>query len=218
MPTPGSHGYDVRRTRLRGELDNQGIPDRHADDAANRILQRDNDSLPPGARSDRARGPYGERRAGDGDPGPVIELRSPAFSDHTTIPVRYTRVGDNVSPPLEWSEVPEGTAELALLCEDPDAPSGTFLHWLVTGIPADSRVLPESVTPPAATTWENDFGEPAYGGPRPPVGDDPHRYFFRLYALPSTLDLSPGTPVDEVRQRLRDEAMATGTLVGLFAR
>ena len=217
MPTPGSHGYDVRRTRLRGELDNQGIPDRHADEAANRILQRDNDSVPPGAESDRARGPYGER-GGGGDPGAVIQLRSPAFSDHTAIPVRYSRMSDNISPPLEWSDVPEGTAELAVLCEDPDAPSGTFLHWLVTGIPATSRNLPASVTPPGATTWTNDFGEPAYGGPQPPVGDDAHRYFFRLYALPSPLDLSPDTPVDQVRRRLQDDALATGTLVGLFAR
>ena len=218
MPTPGSHSYDVRRTRLRGELDNQGTPDRHADEAANRILQRDSSSVSPGARSDRAGGPYGERTAGGGDPGAVIQLRSPAFSDHTTIPVRYSRMSDNISPPLEWSDVPEGTAELAMLCEDPDAPSGTFLHWLVTGIPANSRNLPESVTPPGATTWVNDFGEPAYGGPQPPVGDDAHRYFFRLYALPSPLELSPDAPVDQVRQRLRDEALATGTLVGLFAR
>lgn len=186
MPTPGSHGYDVRRTRLRGELDNQGI--------------------------------HGEHTEGDGDPGAVIQLRSPAFSDHTTIPVRYSRMSDNISPPLEWSDVPKGTAELAMLCEDPDAPSGTFLHWLVTGIPASSRNLPESVTPREATTWVNDFGEPAYGGPQPPVGDDPHRYFFRLYALPAPLQLSSDASADQIRQRLRHEALATGTLVGLFAR
>lgn len=86
-------------------------------------------------------------------------------------PVRYSRMSDSL--PLEWSDVPEGTAELAMLCEDPDAPSGTFLRWLVTGIPANSRNLPESVTPPGATTWVNKFGEQAYGGPQPPVGDDP---------------------------------------------
>ena len=161
---------------------------------------------------------YDVRRTGLKAPGAVIQLRSPAFSDHTMIPVRYSRMSDNISPPLEWSEVPEATAELAVVCEDPDAPSGTFLHWLVTGIPANSRNLPESVTPPGATTWVNDFGEPAYGGPQPPVGDGAHRYFFRLYALPSPLGLSSDAPGDHVRQRLQDEALVTGTLVGLFAR
>ncbi|HVM53579.1 MAG TPA: YbhB/YbcL family Raf kinase inhibitor-like protein [Acidimicrobiales bacterium] len=194
MPTPGSHSHDVRGTR-----------------------PRDSRSAPPGARSDRASGPYGERTAG-GDPGAVIELRSPAFSDQTRIPVRYSRLGDNVSPPLEWGDVPEATAELALLCEDPDAPSGTFLHWLVTGLPPHVRSLREGVTPPDATSWANDFGEPAYGGPQPPVGDDAHRYFFRLFALGSPLDIPPDARVDSVRRRLREEALATGTLVGLFAR
>lgn len=159
-----------------------------------------------------------ERTAAAGDAGAVMELRSPAFSDHTRIPVRYGRLGDNVSPPLEWSGVPDGTAELALVCEDPDAPSRTFLHWLVTGIPAATRSLLESVTPPGATTWPNDFGEPAYGGPQPPVGDDAHRYVFRLYALRTPLHLPPGTSTDGIRRRLPDEALATGTLVGLFAR
>ena len=218
MPTPGSHSYDVQRTRLRGKLDNEGIPDQHADEAANEILQRQNTAPNPGALSDRARGPYGERTGEEGDPGAVIELRSPSFNDHAPIPPRHSRDGGNVSPALEWSDVPEGTVELALLCEDPDAPGGTFLHWLVTGIRPGTREIPEGEEPPGTTSWPNDFGERGYGGPRPPVGDDPHRYIFRLFALDSRLDLSPDAGLEEIRAALDRARLATGTVTGLFVR
>ena len=216
MPTPGSHGYDVQRTRLRGKLEDEGVNDQNADEAANAILQRDNDTVSPAARTDRAAGPYGEA-GGGGDPGPVIDLRSPAFSDHTLVPGRFSLDGDNLSPPLEWSDVPEGTAELVLLCEDPDAPGGTFLHWLVTGIDPSVRSLAEGQDPPG-TSWPNDYGGRGYGGPRPPVGDDPHRYFFRLYALHSNLELAEGADLDAVHAALEERRLATGTLVGLYAR
>ena len=217
MPTPGSHSYDVQRTRLRGKLDDEGIPDQHADQAANEILQRQNTAPNPGAYDDRAAGPYGER-GGGGDPGAVIELRSPAFNDQTLLPPRHSRDGGNVSPALEWDGVPEGTVEFALLCEDPDAPTGTFLHWLVTGISPGTRAVAEGEEPDGATSWPNDFGERGYGGPAPPVGDEPHRYFFRLYALGSPLGLSPGADIDDVRRALDHASLATGTLVGLFVR
>ena len=216
MPTPGSHRYDVQRTRLRAELDDQGVNDRKADEAANAILQRDNDAVSPAARTDRDAGPYGEG-GGGGDPGAVVELRSPAFNVHSLVPGRFSMDGDNTSPALEWSDSPEGTVELALLCEDPDAPGGTFLHWLLTGIDPSRRALDEGEHPREATAWENDYGERGYGGPKPPVGDDAHRYFFRLYALGAPLDLSPGTELDDVRAALA-RRLATGTLVGLFAR
>ncbi len=216
MPTPGSHRYDVQRTRLRGKLEQEGVNDRHADEAANALLQKDDDALSPAARTERAGGPYGET-GGGGDPGAVMELRSPGFNDHTLMPGRFSLDGDNVSPPLEWSDPPAGTAELALLCEDPDAPGGTFLHWLVTGIDASVRSVGEGQDPPG-TSWPNDYGELGYGGPRPPVGDDPHRYFFRVYALESPLDLAPGADVDAVHAALDQRRLATGTLVGLFAR
>ena len=167
--------------------------------------------------TDRAAGPHGEG-AGGGDPGAVLDLRSPAFNDHSYIPGRFSMDGDNTPPALDWSEPPEGTVELALLCEDPDAPGGTFLHWLLTGIDPSRRSLGEDEQPPEATTWENDYGERGYGGPKPPVGDDAHRYFFRLFALDAPLDLSPGADVDEVRAALDARRVATGTLVGLFAR
>ena len=217
MPTPGSHRYDVQRTRLRAELDDQGVNDQKADQAANAILQRENDAVPPAAQTDRAAGPYGEA-SGGGDPGAVVELRSPEFNDHSVIPGRFSMDGDNLSPALEWSEPPEGTVELALLCEDPDAPGGTFLHWLVTGIDPSRRSLGEDEQPREATAWENDYGERGYGGPKPPVGDDAHRYFFRLFALDAPLGLSPGTDLDEVRAALDARRLVSGTLVGLFAR
>ncbi len=218
MPTPGSHSYDVQRTRLRGELEREGIPDEQADETANRIMRRDNDAVSPGLRDDRARGPYGERPSAGGDAGNVIALRSPAFNDNTTLPPRFTKDGGNRSPALEWDEPPPGAVELALLCEDPDAPRGPFVHWLVTGIDPSMRSIEEAQSPPQATVWPNDFGQEGYGGPLPPVGDDPHRYVFRLYALGSPLGLSPGTDLDEVKAAMESSSLATGTLTGWFVR
>ncbi len=217
MPTPGSHSYDVQRTRLRGRLEAEGVNDKNADETANRIMQRDNQEASPAARSDRAAGPYGERPAG-GDAGNVIGLRSPAFSENTLIPARCSRDGDDRSPALEWDTPPEGTVELALLCEDLDAPQGPFLHWLVTRMSPDTTSIAEGERPAGGEEWENDYGDVGYGGPQPPIGDDPHRYVFRLFALDAPLGLSPGVDVSEVRAALDGRRLATGTLIGLFAR
>jgi Raf kinase inhibitor-like YbhB/YbcL family protein len=217
MPTPGSHSYDVQRTRLRGRLEAEGVNDKNADETANRIMQRDNEGTPPGARSDRAAGPYGERTTG-GEAGNVVGLRSPAFSDSTLMPASCSRDGDDRSPALEWDPPPEGTVELALLCEDPDAPEGPFLHWLVTGISPDTTFIAEGESPPGGEEWENDYGDVGYGGPQPPIGDDPHRYVFRLFALDEPLGIWPGAEVATVRAALDDRRVATGTLIGLYAR
>jgi Raf kinase inhibitor-like YbhB/YbcL family protein len=110
-----------------------------------------------------------------------LQLRSAAFSDHAPIPSHCSLgEGDNVSPPLEWSGIPEGTAELAVLCEDPDAPGGTFVHWVLAGIDPSTSRLAEGETPPGAVEGSNDYGGTGYGGPRPPIGDDAHRYFFHV--------------------------------------
>ncbi|NYI03632.1 YbhB/YbcL family Raf kinase inhibitor-like protein [Allostreptomyces psammosilenae] len=147
-----------------------------------------------------------------------IELRSTAFNDHAIIPERYSKTGENVSPELEWSGVPDGAAELLLICEDPDAPSGTFLHWLETGIDPHARHIGPGERPPGGTAWRNGFGEDGYGGPQPPVGDPPHRYFFRVYALDEPVHL-PGAPSpEEVHEAIRGHELASGTLVGLFGR
>lgn len=147
-----------------------------------------------------------------------IELKSAAFNDHALIPRRYAREGEDLSPPLSWSGVPDGTAELLLLCEDPDAPSGTFVHWLVTGIgPADGTVDAGQV-PAGGTASRNGYGEDRWGGPQPPVGDEAHRYFFRLYALPGPVDLPDGATAEEIHRAVDQQQLASGTVVGLYQR
>ncbi|MGP3972300.1 YbhB/YbcL family Raf kinase inhibitor-like protein [Streptomyces sp. 6N223] len=147
-----------------------------------------------------------------------IELRSEAFTDHTPIPRRYTKDGQDVSPPLQWSGPPEGTREMVLLCEDPDAPSGRFLHWLVTGIDPQSRGMGADQLPPGGEPHTNDFGDRGWGGPRPPAGDEAHRYMFRLYALPEHVTVPQHASADEVHQLVDKRQSASGTMVGLYQR
>lgn len=147
-----------------------------------------------------------------------IELRSAAFTDHAPIPERYAKDGDNVSPPLDWSGVPEGTAELAVLCEDPDAPGGTFVHWVLSGINPSAGGLGEGQTPPGAVEGLNDYGDVGYGGPQPPVGDPAHRYFFRVFAASEPLRLSRGGSRDELMAALEGRELASGVVVGVYQR
>jgi Raf kinase inhibitor-like YbhB/YbcL family protein len=147
-----------------------------------------------------------------------IQLRSPAISDHAPIADQYAHDGGNVSSALEWSGVPDGTVELALLCEDPDAPSGAFTHWVLAGIDPATTGVGENETPPGAVVGTNDFGKRGYGGPRPPVGDDPHRYFFRVFATAEPLGLRPGCSGEDLRRALTGRELASGTLVGLYQR
>src|SRR5438128_2167054 len=120
-----------------------------------------------------------------------MRLVSTAFLEGSPIPRKHTGDGSDVSPPLEWSDVPEGTKSLALICDDPDAPRGTWVHWVVFNIPAERKDLPEAQPPrgslpSGARQGKNDFGKLGYGGPAPPPGK-PHRYMFKLYALDTTL-------------------------------
>lgn len=147
-----------------------------------------------------------------------IELGSSAFTDHTPIPERYARAGGDVCPPLQWSGVPEGTAELALVCEDPDAPTGTFTHWLVANIPTSVTGIPEGQHPREAVAGSNDFGESGYGGPHPPAGDEPHRYFFRLYALSEPLGMRPGYTAKELQNAMENRTLASAHIVGTYGR
>jgi len=100
-----------------------------------------------------------------------LQLHSPAFGDQDRIPDRFSRLDGNVSPPLEWSQVPGDAVELLLVCEDPDAPGGTFLHWLVTGIDPATTSLAEGQVPGSGRQWPNGFGKTGWGGPQPPAGD-----------------------------------------------
>lgn len=113
----------------------------------------------------------------------MFELESSAFEEGDTVPARFTCDGDNISPPLSWSGVPEDAAELRISLTDPDAPRGTFTHWLVVGIDPSSSDVGEGQVPAGGTEEKNSFDEEAYGGPCPPSGGDPHRYVFRVEAL-----------------------------------
>ena len=147
-----------------------------------------------------------------------IELRSPSFGDHQPIPARHAKDHDNLSPALEWSGVPEDAAELAVLCEDPDAPGGTFSHWVLAGLQPTATGLAEGEHPAAAVEGRNDFGEEGYGGPMPPVGDPPHRYFFRVYAALAPLGLTGAPSAEDLRRALEGKELASGTLVGTYQR
>ena len=152
----------------------------------------------------------------------TLDLTSSAFKDGETIPSKYTCDGSDASPPLEWSSVPEGTKTLALICDDPDAPVGTWVHWVLYNIPADATSLPEGVpmdevVESGAFQGKNDFKRTGYGGPCPPPGK-PHRYFFKLYALKTELDLKPGAKKKDVEKAMKGRVLAEGQLVGMYKR
>lgn len=152
----------------------------------------------------------------------AFELTSSAFSSEQTIPDRYTCEGADVSPPLRWSNAPERAQEFALVCEDPDAPGGTFTHWLLYNIPPERDELPEGVPADPTLSWggvqgRNDFGNIGYGGPCPPMGET-HPYFFRLYALDRAIDLPPGASRSQLLREIEDRAIARTGLVGRYGR
>ncbi|TDD46040.1 YbhB/YbcL family Raf kinase inhibitor-like protein [Nonomuraea terrae] len=147
-----------------------------------------------------------------------ITLRSSAFNDHTLIPYEHSHEAGDLSPELEWEGVPDGAAELALLCDDPDAPMGSFTHWLVAGIPPDTTGLDPGADLKGLAVGRNDYGGQGYGGPHPPVGDAPHRYFFRLFALTRPSGLSDGFSADEFRRAIDGNTLASGTFVGTYGR
>jgi hypothetical protein len=154
-----------------------------------------------------------------------FRLTSPAFEQDQDLPSRFSAEGGNISPPLEWSGVPEGTVELLLICDDPDAQYGVFTHWIVYGIAADVTALPEGVPDDAVIDEPvelmqglNEFDESGYTGPTAVDDDDeliPHRYFFRLFALDFELPLAPGARRDEVRKACTGHVIATAELVVL---
>jgi Raf kinase inhibitor-like YbhB/YbcL family protein len=156
----------------------------------------------------------------------TIHLESPAFADGGAIPKTYTCDGGDVSPPLKWSGVPEAAKSLALVVEDPDAPRGTWTHWVLFDIPADVGELPQGVPTEgrvelgpggkAARQGKNDFGKTGYGGPCPPSGT--HRYVFRIYALGTELGLGPGTTRDQLLRAVKGHVLAEGRLTGRYSR
>jgi Raf kinase inhibitor-like YbhB/YbcL family protein len=147
-----------------------------------------------------------------------MNVRSAAFSDHTMIPAEYSHQAGDVSPPLEWSGVPDEAAELVLACEDPDAQAGSFVHWLVAAIPPESEGSEAGEDPAESVAGRNDYGRLGYGGPHPPVGDEPHKYFFRLYGLSEPSGLTSGFTAEDLQVALQERVVATSTLVGAFGR
>lgn len=147
-----------------------------------------------------------------------IELKSTAFNDNSFIPRRYAKEGDDVSPDLIWSGVPDNATELVLLCEDPDAPTGTFVHWLVTGIDPASGGVETGRTPSGGKERRNGYGDFGWGGPNPPAGDQAHKYFFRVYALPEPVSLPDDATADDVHAAVDKRQLASGTLMGLYHR
>ena len=149
-----------------------------------------------------------------------MKITSESFEDGESIPVRHTCDGEEVSPPLAWSHVPEGTRSFALIVEDPDAPAGTWIHWVVFNLPATTTGLREGVSTggPLAGALEgvNGWGRSGYGGPCPPSGT--HRYSFRLYALDSTLPLKAGATAQDVVEAARGRILAEAELVGRYTR
>jgi len=151
------------------------------------------------------------------------KLTSSAFTDGGTIPKQYTADGPDISPPLAWTAPPHGTAELALICDDPDAPAGTWTHWVVYGMAPDLSALKENI-PKTETVAEpklvqgiNSFGKAGWGGPSPPPGK-PHHYQFTLYALSAKLNLKPGAKKAQLQQAMEGKILAQTRLTGVYGR
>jgi Raf kinase inhibitor-like YbhB/YbcL family protein len=147
-----------------------------------------------------------------------IRLQTRGFDHADLIPSRSSRDGENISPDLRWFGVPSGTCELLLLLEDPDDSRRTLLHWLVTGIDPACTSVEAGQTPMNGKVWCNDFGDVGYGGPHPPVGDPPHRYFFRVFALARPARLPRHPSAADVHRAIRGTVLASGVLVGRYRR
>lgn len=149
----------------------------------------------------------------------TLEVTSQAFEAGATIPVEYTCDGADVSPHLAVDNVPDGAGSLALLVSDPDAPSGSFDHWVAWNRPVDATTFPRNASGPGFQGQEgvNGFGDEGYGGPCPPEGEE-HRYVFRAYAVTGNLSLEDDANGDDLRKALKDRVLAQGTHMGLYGR
>ena len=154
--------------------------------------------------------------------GKTMQLKSSAFGNGQPIPIKYTGQGKDISPPLEWSEVPAGTKSFAIIADDPDAPVGTWVHWVIYNIPSDLTKLDENV--PTKETLSNgakqginDFGKIGYGGPMPPPGK-PHRYYFKLYALDTMVNLKPRATKQDLLKAMQGHIVGQAELMGTYQR
>jgi Raf kinase inhibitor-like YbhB/YbcL family protein len=151
----------------------------------------------------------------------AITITSTAFADGGMIPREYTCDGKDISPPLAWKNVPGGTKSLAIICDDPDAPVGTWVHWVLFNIPASVKELPQGMPPDkvlksGARHGMNDFRKFGYGGPCPPGGT--HRYYFKIYALDTELTQEPGLTKAELLKAMKGHILGQGQLMGRYKR
>jgi Raf kinase inhibitor-like YbhB/YbcL family protein len=150
-----------------------------------------------------------------------LDIRSSAFEEGELIPEKYTCDGEDVSPPLSWTQIPKETKSIVLICDDPDAPMGTWVHWVLFGLSPDTLELPEGISYEkevlgGAKHGLNDFRRYGYGGPCPPGGT--HRYFFKLYAVDTQVDLNAGATKNEVLNAIKGHILAEGKLMGRYSR
>lgn len=169
----------------------------------------------------REKGQKSSRSKGDKKMTSTITVTSPAFEDGAMIPSLYTCRGQNLSPAINWQDIPQGTGSIALTADDPDASVGDWVHWVVWNIPAKLTGLPESLSTDAALPdgtrqGITDFGRSGYGGPCPPSGT--HRYYFKVYALDTRLDLPDTTTKKDLLRAMEGHIIARGRLMGKYKR
>jgi hypothetical protein len=146
----------------------------------------------------------------------LMKITSTAFENNQSIPAKYTCDGENVSPPLAVADVPESAQSLVLIVDDPDAPVGTFAHWLVWNIDPQTTVITEGNVPQFTVEGKNDFGKNSWGGPCPPSGT--HRYFFKLYALDQKIDLPTSADKQDLEKAMEGYILSQTQLIGLYSR
>jgi Raf kinase inhibitor-like YbhB/YbcL family protein len=145
-----------------------------------------------------------------------MKITSQAFADGGKIPEAYTMYGQNRIPPIHFEDVPEKARSLALVMDDPDAPRGTFSHWLLFNVDPKTKDITENCVPVMATEGKNDFGAAEYDGPKPPSGE--HRYFFKAYALDTVLPLQEGCDRSALEREIKGHVLDSATLMGKYAR
>jgi Raf kinase inhibitor-like YbhB/YbcL family protein len=151
----------------------------------------------------------------------AFELKSTAFAQGEAIPRQYTCDGQDISTPLAWSDTPSGTQSFAVICDDPDAPVGNWVHWVLYNLPGSTRSLAENIPPDAelpdgSRNGENSWGRLGYGGPCPPGGT--HRYFFKLFALDTVLEVPSGATKEKVMDAMEGHVLAEAELMGVYSR
>ena len=144
-----------------------------------------------------------------------MQITSQAFTNGGKIPDKYTMYGENKIPPIHIEQVPEKARSLALIVDDPDAPKGTFNHWILFNMDPKIKDIKEDCVPVMASQGQNDFGEVGYGGPKPPSGE--HRYFFKAYALDTVLPLGRASKRDELEREMKDHVLDSAMLMGKYA-